>query len=198
MNVDKMKEYMRDYRQSNIDKIKEQTKIYRQKNANKINEYNREYRKNNTNKIKDKMKEYMKLYREAHKNEIREYIREYLKNNTNKIKKQRKEYSKTLKGKLVRKVSSHNRRILVKDLSLAIIQQVYEDNIKSFGTLTCYLCNKSIAFGQDSLEHIISLSRGGSNNIDNLEIAHRNCNSSKGKKTLEEYKLWREANANRE
>lgn len=48
-------------------------------------------------------------------------------------------------------------------------------------------CNKSIEFGQDSLEHIISISKGGSNDINNLDIAHKSCNSSKGNKTLEEY-----------
>ena len=32
-------------------------------------------------------------------------------------------------------------------------QQVYEDNIKQYGTLTCYLCEEKIEFGLDNLEH---------------------------------------------
>ena len=68
------------------------------------------------------------------------------------------------------------------------IQLVYEDNIKKYGTLTCYLCLKSIEFGQDNLEHKIPISRGGTNNYDNLEIAHRLCNVKKGAKTVNEYK----------
>jgi len=68
------------------------------------------------------------------------------------------------------------------------IQLLYEDNIKKYGTLTCYLCDKSIEFGKDSLEHKMPLSRGGSNNYENLAVAHRSCNSRKHNKTLKEYR----------
>ena len=73
-------------------------------------------------------------------------------------------------------------------LTIQTIQRVYEDNIKQFGTLTCCLCLKPIDFGQDSLEHKQPISRGGTNTYDNLGIAHRRCNSIKGKKTFKEFK----------
>ena len=69
------------------------------------------------------------------------------------------------------------------------IQMVYEDNIKQFGTLTCYLCIKSISFGLDCLEHKIPISRGGSNNYENLGVCHRECNSRKRTKTYKEFLL---------
>jgi len=72
-------------------------------------------------------------------------------------------------------------------LTKEIIQRVYEDNIKKYGTLTCCLCFKPIEFGKDSLEHLTPLSRGGSNNYDNLGIAHLVCNIRKQTKTLEEW-----------
>ena len=72
-------------------------------------------------------------------------------------------------------------------LTIQTIQQVYEDNIKEFGTLTCYLCLKPIKFRQDCLEHKIPLSRGGTNLYENLAIAHQKCNNKKYNKTLEEY-----------
>ncbi len=75
------------------------------------------------------------------------------------------------------------------ELNSRTIQLVYEDNIKKYGTLTCYLCLKPIEFGIDSLEHKIPLFRGGNNEYSNLAIAHRLCNSKKGIKTLEEYTL---------
>lgn len=74
------------------------------------------------------------------------------------------------------------------------IQGVYEDNIKKYGTLTCYLCLKSIEFGKDALEHNIPLSRGGTNEKENLEIAHKGCNSRKKDLTAEEYFKKMEAN----
>lgn len=94
----------------------------------------------------------------------------------------------------ITKLHSNKRRILEKNLTTAIIQQVYEDNIKKYGTLTCYLCLKPIGFGQDALEHKIPLFRGGTHNKDNLDIAHRFCNGSKGKKTYEEYLMNKKDN----
>ncbi|GAF81024.1 unnamed protein product [marine sediment metagenome] len=87
----------------------------------------------------------------------------------------------------------HLERRKAGELTIQIIQQVYEDNIKRYGTLTCYLCLNSIKFGKDNLEHKIPLSRGGTNARDNLDIACKKCNSSKCSKTVEEYKLIKEA-----
>lgn len=76
-------------------------------------------------------------------------------------------------------------------LPIEIIQNVYEDNIKKFGSLTCIYCLKKISFGKDSIEHLLPLSRGGNNNYDNLAIACRPCNSSKGNKTISEWLQWK-------
>lgn len=73
-------------------------------------------------------------------------------------------------------------------LSIKTIQLVYEDNIKKYGTLTCYLCLQPIQFKQDCLEHKTPLSRGGTNEYNNLEIAHRRCNCKKNNKTEKEYR----------
>lgn len=73
-------------------------------------------------------------------------------------------------------------------IDVKIIQTVYEDNIKKYGTLTCYLCLKPIVFKKDSLEHKIPLSRDGTNEYNNLAIAHISCNAKKHNKTEEEYK----------
>lgn len=164
------------------------SKNYKEKNKDKIKEYVIQYRKTHKDKIKKYIKQYAqtpkrKLYIETHKNEIKEYKRKYTKDYN-------REYFKTSKGKLIRKVVNHNRRFLTKDLTIQIIQQVYENNIKRYDTLTCYLCNESIEFGDDSIEHIIPISKGGTNNIKNLDIAHKSCNSSKGNKTLEDYKQY--------
>ena len=74
------------------------------------------------------------------------------------------------------------------DLPIARIQLVYEDNIKKYGTLTCYLCYCPIKFGKDELEHKIPLSRGGTNEYNNLAIAHKSCNCKKHDKTEKEYR----------
>jgi 5-methylcytosine-specific restriction endonuclease McrA len=77
-------------------------------------------------------------------------------------------------------------------LSVETLQLVYENNIKQYLTLTCVYCLKPIKFGDDSLEHIVPLIKGGANNIENLAVACRSCNSSKGSKTLLEFKEYLE------
>ena len=96
--------------------------------------------------------------------------------------------SHTLEYKrLMYKKDKARRKKLIGNLSILTIQMVYEDNIKKYGTLTCYLCLQTITFGDDQLEHKIPISRGGTNIYDNLEVACSKCNRHKNDKTVEEY-----------
>ena len=90
-----------------------------------------------------------------------------------------------------KKLQRKKRKALMKgggELSIRQIQMVYEDNIKKYGTLTCYLCLKPVEFKKDHLEHKIPLSRGGTNEYNNLAISCQSCNCKKYKKTEQEYR----------
>lgn len=101
----------------------------------------------------------------------------------------RKHYAKNIKRlREYRRVQRHNSRTQGGRLTVKLMQIVYEDNIKKYGTLTCYLCLKSIEFKQDSIDHKIPLSRGGTNEYKNLAITHLSCNKKKHTKTEMEYK----------
>ena len=129
--------------------------------------------------------------KELHK----KYDKKYRQENKEKISQKHKEYAKTFQGKLCFRIGQHNRRSKVRmigKLSLETVQSVYEDNIKQYGKLTCILCNNPINFGEDSLEHKMPISRGGTNEYSNLGIAHKLCNISKNYKTIEEYIKWKE------
>ena len=126
---------------------------------------------------------YQKLWYKDHS----EYYSQWRQDNPEYDSEYQKVYNKTPAGRARIKAGKHNRRALTKGLTKATVQRVYEDNIKQFGTLTCYLCNKPIAFGEDSVDHAIPLSRGGNNDYDNLKIAHLVCNKRKGIKTFEEW-----------
>lgn len=139
---------------------------WKKKNRSKINKYQKKYNESHPwVKIISSKK-----YRETHKEDIK---------NTNRI------YRHTLKYKTAKKI----RNKIIGQLTKQTLQRVYEDNIKKYGTLTCYLCTKPILFGDDSLEHKIPICRNGSNEYSNLGIAHISCNSKKNKLTEEEY--WR-------
>lgn len=51
---------------------------------------------------------------------------------------------------------------------------------------TCYLCCKVVKKGDESLDHVVPLTRGGTHTYDNLRLAHRSCNSRKGARLLSE------------
>jgi hypothetical protein len=82
----------------------------------------------------------------------------------------------------------NNRRKAAGKLTVETIQLVYENNIKKYGTLTCYLCIKPIKFGNDELEHKIPITRGGTNEYKNLGVACEKCNDKKHTKTETEYR----------
>lgn len=168
-------------------------KQYYQDNKEHINKQSKQYYENN----KEEIKKYKKQYNQDHKEENAKYHKQYRQDNKEKIAEYQKhredrteyfkQYNQTPAGRASIKARFHNHRILKKGLTKAIIQRVYEDNIKKHGTLTCYLCFKPIKFGDDSLDHSTPLTRQGTNNYENLGIAHSVCNKRKGTKTLEEW-----------
>lgn len=55
----------------------------------------------------------------------------------------------------------------------------------------CYICEKPIKYFKDaSIDHVIPLSKGGSNALSNIKITHRSCNNWKGSHLLEELDLY--------
>ena len=138
-------------------------------------EYLIQWRKDNPNWQQDKKNhriEKQKQWRADNKEHLVEY---------------HKQWWKTPIGKIMAKAYNHNRRNLTKSLTKEIVQRVYEDNIKKYGTLTCVLCFKPVEFKDSSLEHSTPISRGGSNLYENLGVAHYICNCKKHTLTLKEW-----------
>ena len=58
----------------------------------------------------------------------------------------------------------------------------------------CALCGNAMSgwsVADAEVDHLIPASKGGTNNEDNLVIAHHKCNKEKANKTFSEYVLWR-------
>ena len=58
--------------------------------------------------------------------------------------------------------------------------------VKKHSQGMCHYCGDYAPDGQ--ADHVLPLSRGGTDSIDNLVWACKSCNSSKGNKTIEEWK----------
>jgi len=170
------------------------TRKWRKKNKEKCAAYNKKYYAENREKMLKFSGDWKKTEkgRETHNREERERCQMrhrtgYYERNKEKIAQGRRIWY--VKNRWRGAFYAARRRAFDKALKRSTVQSVYEDNIKRNGTLTCVLCSKPISFGEDSLEHLTPLSRGGSNDFENLDIAHLHCNRRKYTKTLEE---WRE------
>lgn len=179
-DLEKVRAYSRLYYAKNRAKCLENNKRYREQNP----EYDIQYRQKNRERINTQN---LRYWRE-HKIEHYQRLKKWRKNNPEKVKAQAKKWRADNPEK-TKKISQvcNARRNSAGYISREIIQRVYEDNIKKYGTLTCILCLQRILFGEDSLEHKLPISRGGTNAYENLGIAHFRCNRKKYNKTMREY-----------
>jgi len=53
---------------------------------------------------------------------------------------------------------------------------VYRMLMKRHGFVPCFVCGEHVDASTATAEHIIPLSRGGTDDIDNIAISHRKCN----------------------
>jgi 5-methylcytosine-specific restriction endonuclease McrA len=53
----------------------------------------------------------------------------------------------------------------------------------------CGICGHDVRFDDSTIDHIIPLSRGGSDSFKNMQLAHTACNSAKGNHLPTEYEL---------
>jgi 5-methylcytosine-specific restriction endonuclease McrA len=51
----------------------------------------------------------------------------------------------------------------------------------------CQLCGEPVSPGRMTMDHKTPLTRGGAHSLENLQLAHRSCNSRKGTRTMEEW-----------
>jgi 5-methylcytosine-specific restriction endonuclease McrA len=197
----------KEWYKNNSESVRKRTRKWSREHPEKKKMMNRQYHKEHP-PDKDKARAAMANYRKRHPEKTREGPRKWRLENPDKSKasmrnwrsnnpEKAKEATKNWRQKHPEnnKATKHNRRMRERNsgkLAAATIQMVYEDNIKKFGTLTCYLCMRPVPFGKDHLEHKIPLSRGGNNDYDNLAIACQRCNCSKQNKTLEEVLRERE------
>ena len=67
---------------------------------------------------------------------------------------------------------------------------IYREQIR-LGACYCYLCGQQIVSEKDfNLDHSVPFSRGGQNSQGNWRPTHKECNSTKGALTYEEYQEW--------
>ena len=151
---------------------------YQQNNKKKTLEYAKEYYQNNKKKVLERNKEYY----QSNKEQIKESKKEYRKNNPHKT----REYKQNNPHK-GREADRKRRALKQKNIH----KPYTEDQVlEKYGT-NCHICKEDInllanrsagAPGWERglhLDHVIPLSKGGPDSLNNVKPAHGSCNLQK-------------------
>lgn len=157
-------------------------------NREEILTRNREYVKAN----KLRVREYRRKYYEANICKILERERKRYKANRERICRQQRIWRANNPDKVGAAEARRAKAELEDNATPKLINAKWEASNKTY----C-LCGTRIDDTLSSphptsltIEHLTPTSRGGAHNLDNIDFAHRTCNTKKGAKTLDEYREW--------
>ena len=93
-----------------------------------------------------------------------------------------KRYINTPHGRLRRRFDNAKRRVrkFGGEYEAGVPKEAFLELLKQ---KNCVLCGKPMRENDKTLDHKIPLSKGGTNSIGNLQLAHSRCNKQKGCKT---------------
>jgi 5-methylcytosine-specific restriction endonuclease McrA len=161
--ADRKRENMRRWTADNAEHVREKARLWRQKNADRLRAKRLASGVDRTETKRVKSRAYYAANREARQVKHREYYRD----NTDK----RYAWKAARRARLAGAVCTATRKQIA-DLKLVWGCCAY-----------CFRSDRRL-----TVDHLTPLSRGGSHTIDNLVPACRPCNSSKGTRTLSEFR----------
>lgn len=144
-------------------------------------------------KNKAKINAKYKKYYEANKEKIQKYLHEYNKENNEKLTAQKREYYKNNKD--AHQAAMRRREIAKRGTR---VEKYTKQNILDKWGTCCHICKEEIDLTAPrsqrykgwerglQLDHVIPVSKGGTDTIDNVKPAHGICNLSKATKDIDE------------
>lgn len=185
-------------------------RAYRLENSVRLNEQNAQWRKNNMEHIKQKHKEYYernrvrilecasrwqkdnrerrreicRVWRQRHVAQDRTYAHNYRKTHPNHVRDWMQ--ANPDKARRIRRTQKVRRKALIRNaLGSFTTKQISKMHDEQQGC--CAYCSAALN-GYYEIEHVIPLSRGGSNHIENIALVCRSCNRQKNNRML--YSEW--------
>jgi 5-methylcytosine-specific restriction endonuclease McrA len=187
-NAQKRKE-----RATNPKKYQETARRYVEANIDHIRELKRKHQIHNPEKYSDALREYRKKHRETINNRARErrqhnleHYREIGQKSREKHAAERnayqRKYGKKNRDKLT--LYTNNRRARKFEAKGSHTEQEWQE-LKAFHNFKCLCCGKQEPEIKLSRDHVIPLTQGGADSIDNIQPLCTRCNSKKNYKHID-------------
>jgi 5-methylcytosine-specific restriction endonuclease McrA len=190
------KEHYKKNKESALKRVKE----YYQTNKDSVLKYQKEYYEDN----KDYLLSYHKAYRESNRDVKIGYYRQYYKENKQAVSDKKKENYQKNKHSILNKTKKYkklnpdvarrsNTRRRARKLDNGFESYTEEQVLNLYGN-NCHICNIGIdllaprqagAKGWEMglhIDHVVPISRGGPDTLDNVRPSHGKCNLSKSSK----------------
>lgn len=177
-NKEKAREYRKHRRMENPEKYKKEYKKYYLKNRERILKSQKEYR----DQYPERIREAQRKHYEINKESILKYHREFRKKYPERHKEHVRKWDE--KNKERRKVITMNRIARIKNSKGQFTNEQWRD-LKDQCGHTCLKCGAKEPGVRLSIDHVIPISKGGSNSIVNIQPLCLPCNQSKNIKTTD-------------
>lgn len=195
VNLEKYKEYRKKYYQDNKSLSSKRNKEWILANPEKNRGYKRKWATNNQDKIRAHRVAVAPIISIKNKERYRangEPIKDRARNRwRNLTPEQRLEHNKKRRERYAKNPDIRNIPAILRQATDRvgfgkITKLEWKEVCEKYGN-KCYYCGST---GKITLEHLLPVSRGGTNELSNLRPACPSCNYSKHNKTPEEYYLW--------
>ena len=161
---------------------REKNREDRSKHRDRAREENKRWRQNHREYERERKKPYIRMYQEKNREKYREQSRAYHEANRDKHREQMRAYQRNnLEAFAVRNA---NRQAHKAKAEGSFTLQEWQD-LCAYYRYTCLRCGRQEPDIELTVDHVVPLSRGGRNSIENLQPLCRACNLSKHAKTID-------------
>jgi 5-methylcytosine-specific restriction endonuclease McrA len=181
-NIDEYRETQRKYVGANKEHYRELKRAHQKANPEKYDEALRKYRETHREEINEKARE--------RRQQDLEHYREIGRNSYERHAENRRKYSlEYYKRFLEKSVAANNRRRAIKYASKITHTEEEWQELKAFYNFKCLRCGKQEPDIKLTRDHVIPLTQGGSDSIDNIQPLCARCNSKKNNKHIDYRKI---------